>query len=421
MRTGPHSRQKRTCGKVCGLVAASVLVATGLQAAATSDPKQTAMFLERHWQRPIPHQGPAPDHFSELESSLSPRACGSCHPEQLADWSRSLHSRAMGPGLMGQLAEMSPHARDQHQACIRCHAPLAEQADALVEELRHGTPESAGTTEDNPLQAGALHRQGLVCAACHVRNNERFGPPRKDGSRPLPGQTLPHNGWTPSEAFSDSKFCAACHQFEAGEFALNGKLLENTYEEWKQSRYAREGTHCQACHMPDRKHQWRGIHDPEMVRGGVSIDSHPRELNGPELHARMTMTNSGTGHRFPTYVTPQVVMMGYQEDAAGRLLDGTQSYFVVARRVPLDLSREIFDTRLAPGETALLDYRMVRHPKAVSIVLKIYVEPDKFYEGFYLSRLQSGRTGPGTRMLQQALNQTRLSVFTLYEQRMSLP
>ncbi len=394
--------------------------AMGLQAAEPASDTIDA-FLQQHWQRPIPAQGKAPEHFSDLERSLSPQACGSCHTEQLADWSRSLHSRAMGPGLMGQLLEMSPHARAEQQACLRCHAPLAEQAEALVDEIQNGLSATQSKHNDNPLQADNLHRQGLVCAACHVRNNQRFGPLRKDRSTPSPAQQLPHDGWTVAPAFEDSKFCAACHQFEAGQFALNGKLLENTYVEWQQSRYADEGVHCQTCHMPDRKHQWRGIHDPQMVRQGVSIDIRAGTLDADQLDARMVMTNTGTGHRFPTYVTPQVVMMGFQENDAGERLAGSESYFVVARRVALDLSAEIFDTRLAPGESAVLDYRMPRHPQAQNLVMRIYVEPDKFYESFYISRLQSGQLSRGAGLLQQALNQARQSVFTLYEQRLALP
>ncbi|OMH33753.1 ammonia-forming cytochrome c nitrite reductase subunit c552 [Motiliproteus sp. MSK22-1] len=395
---------------------------TGFAAAASpSSTLNTKAFLEQHWQRPIPAQGNAPEHYSDLESSLSPQACGTCHAEQLADWKTSLHSRAMGPGLMGQLVEMSPHARGEHQSCIRCHAPLAEQADLLVDEIANGYSPLSEQLAKDPTQTKDLHRQGLVCAACHVRGNQRFGPKRKDGTIPSAEQTLPHNGWTASDAFEDSQFCAACHQFEPNEFSLNGKLLENTYNEWKQSQYAEEGIHCQNCHMPDRKHQWKGIHDPEMVRQGVTIDTTAGNLDDNLLQAQMVMTNTGTGHRFPTYVTPQVVMMGYQENARGEQITGTESYFVVARRVPLNLSHEVFDTRLAPGESAQLDYQMTRHPQASNIVMKIYVEPDKFYEGFYLSMLQSGQTGRGAQMLQEALTQAQQSVFTLYEKRLALP
>src|SRR5439155_14402052 len=28
-----------------------------------------------------------------------------------------------------------------------------------------------------------------------------------------------------------------------------------------------------SCHMPDRRHLWRGVHHPEMVRSGVTIDA----------------------------------------------------------------------------------------------------------------------------------------------------
>ncbi|MBI3628436.1 MAG: cytochrome c554 and C-prime, partial [Candidatus Rokubacteria bacterium] len=86
-----------------------------------------------------------------------------------------------------------------------------------------------------------------------------------------PRRSLPHNGVTRTPAFLRSEFCASCHQFGADGFALNGKLLENTYEEWRASPAARAGRQCQDCHMPDRRHLWRGIHDPDMVKSGVEI------------------------------------------------------------------------------------------------------------------------------------------------------
>lgn len=389
----------------------------------------TEAFLQQHWQRPLAAQGAVPDGYTAQEAALEPSACGSCHAEQLADWSTSLHSQAMGPGLMGQLLDMAPHARGEQQACLRCHAPLAEQADSLVAELTQlaaavdGAETEADASAVNTSElntSGQLHRQGLVCAACHVRQHQRFGPPRQDGSHPDPAQPLPHNGWTASRAFQDSRFCAACHQFEPGEFALNGKLLENTYEEWRVSRYAAEGVSCQQCHMPQRRHQWRGIHDPAMVRSGVSIEADAPRLSADEIHAQLRMTNSGTGHRFPTYVTPQVVMHGYQQTAAGERLAGTDSYFVVARRVALNLSAEIFDTRLAPDETARLDYRMARHPDAQQLVFQVWVEPDTFYQLFYSSVLQSGQAVQGRELLQQALEAAEASRFTLYETRFPL-
>lgn len=126
-------------------------------------------FLSRHWQRPLPPQGEPPDPFSELEASLDPRACGTCHPQQLLDWQDSLHAQAMGPGMLGQLMDIAPGDRVEHQACLRCHAPLAEQADEVVTWLSAG---EAAT--DNPAEGvipnGPLYKQGLICAGCHLRN-----------------------------------------------------------------------------------------------------------------------------------------------------------------------------------------------------------------------------------------------------------
>ncbi|MEH6472812.1 MAG: multiheme c-type cytochrome [Halopseudomonas sp.] len=373
----------------------------------TSQADSSGDFLAQHWQRPLAPQGDAPTHYSELEASLSPNDCGSCHPQQRADWSQSLHSRAMGPGLMGQLIDMPAHATGDHQSCLRCHAPLAEQAQALVNEIESGNSQG-------------LHREGLICAACHVRQHQRFGPARQDGSTPDANTPLPHNGWTATDAFEDSRFCAACHQFEPDEFALNGKLLEDTYNEWLNSPYAEQGVSCQSCHMPERRHLWRGIHDPEMVRQGVDINAQTGRISADQIEANLTISNSGTGHRFPTYVTPQVVLEGYQEDRNGARIAGSESYFVVARRVAMDLSEEIFDTRLAPGESAVLDYSEPRSANAVNLVMRIWVEPDFFYQHFYDSVLSSGQAQRGKAELEQAFSQASESRYTLFEQRLPL-
>ena len=315
----------------------------------------------------------------------------------------------MAPGVLGQLMNMNAQAREEHQECIRCHAPLAEQADGLAAAL---------SRPDAPGHAG-LYEQGLVCAACHVRGHQRFGPARRDGSAPKPGDQLPHGAWQASAAFADSRFCASCHQFEADGFALNGKLLENTYAEWKASPYAAEGTHCQSCHMPDRRHLWRGIHDPEMVLGGVSIGIVPPRVEGGSVHAAMTVRNTATGHHFPTYVTPKVIVEIIQEDQAGRAVPGTRREFVIARQVELDLSREIADTRLAAGAQAALDYEAPRQRRAANLVYRVRVEPDAFYTGLYRSLIADG-AGKGEVMIRQALADSLASRYTLFEERRAL-
>lgn len=381
----------------------------------------TAAFLDRHWARPLVAQGPAPKNFSPLEASLAPADCGSCHADQYRDWQTALHAHAMGPGLMGQLVNMAPEARDEQQDCIRCHAPLAEQADGLAAALAAVGPSPRKSSASS--QAPSLHQQGVVCAACHVRAHERSGPPRRDGTAPDAAQNaaLPHGGFTASKAFEDSRFCSACHQFQPDEFALNGKLLENTYEEWKSSRHAREGRTCQSCHMPERRHLWRGIHDPEMVRSGVEFSVEGGTLSDGAVRAALTVRNTGTGHHFPTYVTPRAVAEIEQVGSDGRGLPGTRVEHVIQRQVPLDLAREIADTRLPPDGEMRLVYDLPRHRAAVALVYRLRIEPDEFYARFYRSLLAGDEAGKGRTLIQQALKQAESSGFVAFEARRTLP
>ena len=89
----------------------------------------------------------------------------------------------------------------------------------------------------------------------------RPGVTARSGARPR-GRRCPTRAHTDSR-LSQVRILQSCHQFTPDGFALNGKLLETTYNEWKASRFAREGVQCQDCHMPDRRHRWRGIHDPD--------------------------------------------------------------------------------------------------------------------------------------------------------------
>jgi hypothetical protein len=392
----------------------SVLVLLVVAAVGRADTPSVEHFLTRHWRAPLAAQGVPPARYSPTEASLAPEACGACHPAQLADWRTSLHARTMGPGVSGQLVEMLASVPDDALGCYTCHAPLAEQRPLLGGKDRHAK---------NPAYDPALATHGLVCAACHVRAHERFGPPRRDGSlaSAAPRETLPHNGVTRTPAFLASGFCRGCHQFEPGGLAINGKLLENTYEEWKASRFAREGTQCQDCHMPDRRHLWRGIHDAEMVRSGLEITAHapPTTPATGDVTARLRVQSVRVGHRFPTYVVPRVVLRGELVDADGGVIAGTRRERIIAREVELDLSKEIRDTRLAPGAAARLDYRAPRHPRARAVRLAVIVEPDAFYTRFFEALLEQG-AGRGEAQLREALAATRRSTLTVFEQTLPL-
>ena len=360
-------------------------------------------FHEAHWKRPLAPQGSVP------EASLDPRSCADCHPAQYEGWRGSHHARAMSPGVLGQLADLDAGAREAHQGCLRCHAPLAEQAEALATALAAGEDLADGGAD----RRDAFHH-GLSCAGCHVRGGHVYGPPRRDGSGSAPDPRRPHGGWQSSAAFQDALFCAACHQFMPDQLALNGKPLENTYEEWKASAYSGQGTTCQSCHMPARQHLWRGIHDPDMTRSGVTLRASAPRMDGGTVAAELSLRNTGTGHYFPTYVTPRIVVEGVQQDARGMPLAGTRQSHVIARQVKLDLSEELADTRLAPGEEVVFKYRQHAQPAARALELRVTVEPDAFYTELYRSLLASGGAGRGERMIRRALEESVASAYTLY-------
>ena len=174
--------------------------------------------------------------------------------------------------------------------------------------------------------------------------------------------------------------------------------------------------------MPDRRHLWRGIHDPEMVRSGVVVSvttERPHYRPGEELRASIALTNSGVGHQFPTYVTPRVVVRAGLVDALGREIAASAEERVIAREVSLDLSREVFDTRIPPGGRFSLDYRRRLDGTGRRLRVVVTVYPDHFYTRLIESLLARG-AGRGAREIREALDATRRSAFELYRHEIPL-
>jgi hypothetical protein len=383
--------------------------ATGLPSADERTFVTPEDFLGRYWVRPIPPQGRAPDEFSPLEASLHPAACGTCHPNQYADWQTTVHAGAYSPGLSGQLVNWEEGSFQRVRACLVCHTPLSEQSARL--------PVADGGFAANPDFEPELRDHGLVCAGCHERGQARYGPPRRDGSIEPSPPNSPHGGVTRTSYFEDSRFCAGCHQFEAP--APNGKSIQNTYTEWQNSRYASAGVTCQSCHMPDQRHLWRGIHDPEMVRSGITIEW-VRQVGAGAPEIGLRVTNRGTGHAFPTYVTPEVGIQLQLLDADRRPLDEGLRELVIARRV---VSRngvwvELSDTRLLPDSSATVT---VAEKEAARFVRgSVVVRPDAFYLGLFQSLLAGSLSDTSRALLRQAKEKAAASPFSVFEETVPL-
>jgi hypothetical protein len=172
--------------------------------------------------------------------------------------------------------------------------------------------------------------------------------------------------------------------------------------------------------MPDRRHLWRGIHDPEMTRSGVTVETLATTVDGGNLSGGLVVRNSGTGHHFPTYLTPRIVFEGFQVDAAGSELPDTRVEWWIARAVTLDLSEELFDSRIPADEERELAYAMPRAAMAVALQMTLRVEPDAFYTDFYRALLANGN-GPGRVEIEEALQASLASHYTLFESRVALP
>lgn len=366
-------------------------------------------FLADYWRLPVPLQGDPPPDFSQVDASLDPTTCGACHPKQHAEWKTSFHAAAFSPGLLGQLIEGSLAAPQQTRACYSCHAPLGEQQ-------RYGAD-----LRPNPHYDESLRDQGVLCAGCHVRAHRRYGPPRRADAPSLPDE-LPHGGFEARPEFQESRFCAACHQF-FDDPGVNGKPLENTYFEWLESPHADAGETCQSCHMPDRAHLWRGIHDPEMVRNAVDVELVPFDLAGDTLQATLVLRSRGVGHAFPTYVTPRVTVALWQEDESGEELPDTRIEAVIGREIDFgsDPWREVFDTRVAPGESVRLDYVKTRRSEARQLVGRVTVDPDFHYRGVFATLLTTLQDPEARALIEEAVRRVSESRYVLSETRRPLP
>jgi mono/diheme cytochrome c family protein len=339
-----------------------------------------ASTVEGYWTLPVPDQG----------GELSSVSCAGCHTAQFGDWTGARHAIAMSPGVWAQMNDQP----EMSGMCARCHTPLRDQ------------------WTDQYLSA-----DGVGCSGCHARGGQKFGPPPLLVAR----YPSPHGAVNTRDFFERSEFCAGCHQFAEGRAPLvNGAFLQNTLEEWRQSRAAREGKTCQTCHMPGRRHLFRGIHDPDTVRSGVRF-TFDASLVGDRVTSRMTLTNTETGHAFPTYIVPEVWM---RIEMAGRYGVGpVVSERLISRKVVFAQGewKELSDTRLDQDETATLEYTGPIPRGTVAVVGSVVVRPDAFHVVSLASHLRDSRSPASRRSYEQALAEMQNSDYVLFREERLLP
>ncbi|MDQ3335522.1 MAG: c-type cytochrome [Myxococcota bacterium] len=320
-------------------------------------------------------QGTPPAALAPAQASLRANQCARCHNKQFREWGTSLHRGATSPGLAAQMWGMS---KTEAASCLRCHAPLPEQQ------------------EDKTLYA-----DGASCAGCHVRDWTRHGPMNVAPSlMPIAGYPL-----KTLAIYERADFCAPCHQLPTRS-EVAGRPLLNTYKEWLEGPYMKRGIQCQHCHMPNREHTFKGIHDPQTFREGIAMTARAHVKDGA-VTVVAEVANVGAGHYLPTTPTPAA----WLEIA---VLDGKGKQLATARqRIGRDIYydgewHERSDTRIPPGEKLTMA-RGWRVAGAVTARITLEVHPDDYYERLYESQLKKALPAERKKLYEEALARGRSS------------
>jgi hypothetical protein len=264
---------------------------------------------------------------------MDPQACASCHPQQVAEWSGSMHAYAADdPAFVAMNArfqrEIATSGSDS-SLCVRCHAPLALQTGA--------------TTDGTNLASVDAKFHGVTCYVCHsasaVTQTHDDGLTLTDDGVMRGPISDPAHGASHGSAYSalhdlndpsSSSLCGSCHDLQNG----HGLDVERTFAEWQSSLYAQNipsvSETCSACHMlgssgvaatTDGAPQ-RRVHDHSLAAFDVALTSFPQasaqktlvqqalnasivaklcvvQPSGPP-NVSITLDNAFVGHEFPS-------------------------------------------------------------------------------------------------------------------------
>lgn len=170
-----------------------------------------------------------------------PEVCSTCHRDIYNEWSKSMHAYAWEDKWY-QPDYLLAHQQTDGATdllCGACHAPIAARTGLL--------PPADGSKFD------ATSRRGISCDFCHTvtgvsqmynmghdstPGNVKFGP-RGDGN------SLYHEV-KHTEIHTKADFCGSCHMVI---HPATGAHIIDTWDDWKNNEYGKQGIRCQDCHM----------------------------------------------------------------------------------------------------------------------------------------------------------------------------
>lgn len=309
---------------------------------------------------------------------ISPENCGECHVDIYEDWKTSRHanSTASTNPLFASLYQKSIKDTEggTRYFCIRCHAPLsAINGDRDLEKL-----------ETN---------RGVTCQVCHTAIKLSMHPESwpleygKTGTVYTSGESRSDDAHNiiHSDLFVSGNVCSTCHGEMIdipGLTSCSGLPICNQMAEWSASDINKK---CIDCHMPENNsHSFAGAYTPSYLAKALEIDSKWKIFFG-ELVIDLTVTNKGTGHRFPSGPPSRagilkltakdsdgnVVWSNFSENPVAEdpfgvfhVVLGTNENLLPA--MPWNAKRVLKDTRLDQSESRQFTYKFPA--KNVSVV-----------------------------------------------------
>ena len=352
--------------------------------------------VEEDFERPI-----STATIPEPLETLRAKECASCHQEFFDEWSTTIHSQAWTDPYF----QVDFRFDGSQQICKNCHIPLDRQQEYTVLGFRDKDKWDP-ILKANPDFDPELQHEGVTCAACHLREGKILGTFGSDEA-PHPIQKIE----------SGNEICVKCHVV-GGErwdtffrFPPCGTVAEiiatktTNKEEPKPPSRGPSGEKvvedvaaldCIGCHMPlveralveggkirpVRQHLWRGGHDPEMVKSGLSINLKEETPPSPgKRRFTLSITNVGAAHYLPTgtpdrHLTVQLRVL----DGGGRVL--VEKQHTLKRTIlwrPFII--ELWDTRLPRGQLRTYGIEFStsekRRPATVEAVVRYFLVDEK--------------------------------------------
>jgi len=222
--------------------------------------------------------------------------------------------------------------------------------------------------QPNPDFDAALQQEGVTCNVCHYREGKIIGV--------MGGTAAPH----PVETIDKpNRICVRCHVVSGERWdtffkfppcgtvaeiqTSRGKAFPEDSRDMTTETLAALG--CVDCHMPvveralvpggpirtTRKHLWRGGHDPDMVKKGLTISfNETASSDSGKRRFTLTIANTGAAHHIPTGTPDRHLTVRLRVlDGPGNVLDKEQAILkrtVMWRPFIVDL----WDTRLPRGD-----------------------------------------------------------------------